>query len=377
VNHLPAIIYSLENGRNTVTERLPGKRKPIDEDRSSHPAAGCPTTHYFGRIKARYNSYERPLQNENTCARWALVASVGFLVLGVVLVFPIRRVWPSGRFRGRRVHRAVRNDGGFQFHFNLLVFDQIRSRIAISISSRSFACSRRVYPLDGFLLSRTGLARKLRYPAMAGLAILGIADQTPTPWFQRTRARLHGVDSRRFQADRRSSRPSKIRCPKAAKIFTCRVHPVPGGTPAQHMNTYEMRAATCHTNTLVWSYATMKNREVDVGKRARRTIALKDSRRIVVRGSTGIVDRQAAASRGRREIPNMGEHMVAQFKFVRRKHRPGIQAADRENDGRTMIFFDLRPYRDWLRRSGSIRFEQWAREERDFVALTWINGSNQ
>ena len=34
----------------------------------------------------------------------------------------------------------------------------------------------------------------------------------------------------------------------------------------------------------------------------------------------------------------------------------------------------MRPYRDWLRAQDPIRFEQWSREEREFVALTWIKG---
>jgi hypothetical protein len=42
-------------------------------------------------------------------------------------------------------------------------------------------------------------------------------------------------------------------------------------------------------------------------------------------------------------------------------------------DGR-QAFIDVRPYRDWLRTVDPVQFEAWAQEEREWAAVTWLDG---
>jgi len=89
---------------------------------------------------------------------------------------------------------------------------------------------------------------------MAGLAILGIADQTPTRGSPNACSTCMAVDSRHpggskfFEAIEDSM-------PEGARSHLP-VHPVPEERQLNDMNTYEHARGYLHTNTLVWSYAT-------------------------------------------------------------------------------------------------------------------------
>ncbi len=376
VNHLPAIAYTLKNGRNTVTERLPGEAETYGL-KIAHLVLPLDAHNFtvFGRLKARYNSFERPLQNENTCATMGLTASVGLIGLLIVLVLPCRRVWPYGPLAAVAGFILLYGTiGGFSSIFNLLVFDQIRCPNRISIYLAFICLFAALNPLDRFLLTRTGRGRQFRYPALAALAFFGVADQTPTPWFTERVLDSTYYEARRFQADREFFRRVEESMPEGAKIFNCPYISFPEVQPVADMNTYEPVRGYLHTRTLVWSYASMKNREVDVWQED----VSHDShegilRRIVAAGFDGIlIDKRGF--QGSKEFPNMGEHMVALFKLHGEGTGRGYKLPLVENEGRTLAFFDLRPYRDWLRAQDPIRFEQWSREEREFVALTWISG---
>jgi hypothetical protein len=368
LHHLPTIIHSYQYGRNEVTKRLPGEAE-------SH---GLKIAHLLlpvdghnvvplRQLKSRYSSFDRPLQNENSCATLGAVGSAGFLWLTAVLLFlPGRRGWPYGPLAVvSALILLYATIGGFSSLFNLLVFDQIRCPNRVSVYLAFICLFAVLYPLDRFLVTRTGRARWLRYPAVAGLVALGVADQTPDVWFTGHIVRITDDSAQRFWADHRFFERVEEMMPPGARVFSCPYIPYPEEPPMNGMNTYEHARGYMHTNTLVWGYGAMKNRETDVWHEsvahdARDQIL----RRLVVSGFDGLVIDERGFNEARE-----GEVLINDLRRAAGVNLPTIY----HEDGR-QAFLDLRPYRDWLRAQDPVRFEEWARAEREWVALTWING---
>src|SRR5207247_11149788 len=121
--------------------------------------------------------------------------------------------------------------GGLGSIFNLLIFEQIRCPNRISVYLAFICLFAALRPLDQFLVTRTGWARRLRYPALAGLAVLGIVDQTPTPWFTEHIAHIIQYDAERFRADQRFFGHIEEVMPEGAKIFCMPYMPFPEEMP--------------------------------------------------------------------------------------------------------------------------------------------------
>jgi hypothetical protein len=367
LNHLPTIEYSLRNGRNAVTERLPGEAEvyglklahlllPVDAHNLT----------FLSRVKSRYNSFERPLQNENTCATLGAAGSVGLVILLAALVLPNRRVWPYGPVGVLAAFIILfATIGGLASLFNLMVFDQIRCTNRISIYLAFICLYAALLPLDRFLVTRTGWARRVRYPAVAALIALGVIDQTPTAWFTPEVAKYPLASAERFGADRRYFARIEEAMAPGSKVFTIPYVPFPEEPALHGMFLYEHIRGYLLTDTLVWSYGAMKNREDDawhdsVAHDARDRLL----QRVVARGFDGLlVDKRGFASREDGDAFIRDIRRVVQVDLPIVEHEDGLQA-----------FLDLRPYRDRLRAQDPARFDQWAREEREWVALTWING---
>ena len=381
LNHLPTFAHVAENGRNSVAQRY-----PIEADIYGLKIAqlilpvDAHNLTFLGKIKSSYNSYGRPLENENTSATLGAVGTVGFLVLVVFLLLPLRKRWPYGALSSLTGFILLMSlVGGFGAVFNLLVFDQIRCYNRISVFLAFFCLFAALWPVDRFLATRQGWSRWLRYPAFAALAILGVADQTPTPWFQSGVVRLLDEHAQRFRADQRFFGKIEEIMPEGAKVFTLPYIPYPEEKPlTEDMNTYEHARGYLHTRTLLWSYGAMKNRLVDrwhesVGTRSPDEIL----RRVVVRGFDGIfIDKRGFPIT--KENGDTGEAMLVgirhwaersgQVKLPMIVHEDGLQ-----------VFLDVRPYRHWLQSQDPGQFAAWERDEREWATITWLQGfmSNQ
>ena len=367
-NHLPVVPYVMERGRANVTERMAGEAEAYGMKIAQLvlPADAHNFTP-FGSLKARYNSWERPLQNENTASTMGLIAAVGFLSLIVKLILPRRREWPDGPLVAVNAFIVLyATIGGFASLFNLMVFEQIRCPNRISIYLVFLCLFVALAPLDRWLLARS---KKLRYAAIAALTAFGIVDQTPTPWFTEgtLKATHHYAD--RFESDRRFFQRIEENMPPGSRIFNSPYIAFPEVLNVHFMNTYEHARGYLHTNTLVWSYAMMKNREDDVWCES----VSHDSqpellRRLLVRGFDGIVvDR-----RGFLELSHANGFINNLLVFSQVGGR--IRVPHFESEDHTLVFIDLRAYRDWYRDQDPIRFDQEVKAEREFVALCWING---
>jgi len=373
VNHLPALRYVAEYGKNSVTERTPEEAE-IYGLKIAHlvlPIDGHNLT-YFGQLKAMYNSDLRPMNNENSCAALGLIGAAGLTGLLAALVLPVRRVWPYAplsALAGFLVVFAL--IGGVGSVFNLLVFDQVRCHNRVSVYLAFVCLFAALWPLDRFLVTRAGWARRLRYPAVAGLVALGVADQTPTAWFGRGIVDITDYDAERFRADRRFFARIEEAMPPGAKVFCLPYLMYPESPPLHRMKCYEHARGYLHTNTLVWGYGAMKHRVVDnwyedVSHDARDQLL----RRLVVRGFEGLfVDKRGFLVTTRNE----GDAMIADLRRAaegnNRVKLPAVVHEDGEQE-----FLDLRPYRDWLRAENPLQFEAWAKEEREWATITWLAG---
>ncbi|MDB5306165.1 MAG: hypothetical protein JWO38_367 [Gemmataceae bacterium] len=373
VNHLPTFAYTAEYGRNSVAERAPEEGE-IYALKIAHlvlPVDGHNLI-ALGRLKSMYNTGMRPLNNENTCASLGAIGAVGLLVLLAVLLLPGRRGWPYGPLSAMAGFIVLfATIGGFASLFNLLVFDQIRCPNRFSIYLAFVCLFAALWPVDRFLVTRTGWARWLRYPGAAALVALGIADQTPTAWFGLPIIELTKKEADRFQADRRFFARVEEQMPPGAKIFTVPYIPFPEVPAVHRMNTYEHARGYLHTDTLVWSYGAMKNREVDawqqqLAHRPRNELL----HRIVVRGFDGLfVDKRGFQI----TQPDAGDAFIADIKREAEKNGQVKIPVLYHEDGQ-QVFLDLRPYRDWLVRQDPMFFEEEAKREREWGTMIWLQG---
>ena len=69
--------------------------------------------------------------------------------------------------------------GGFGAVFNLLVFDQIRAWGRVCVYLAVVCLFAALWPLDRFLVTRTGRAKRLRVPVWAAVFAVGFFDQNP------------------------------------------------------------------------------------------------------------------------------------------------------------------------------------------------------
>jgi hypothetical protein len=374
VNHFPAILHSREFGRNAVTERLAddAERYGLKFAHLVLPVDGHNSI-WFSRQKSRYNAVDRPVQTENTCATLGFVGTAGLFVLFAALVDPRRRGWPYGPLAVITAALFLYGTvGGFSSVFNLLVFDQVRCPNRISIYMAFVCLFAALLPVDRFLLSRTGRAKHLRYPAIAAIGILGVIDQTPSAWFSNHIVLITHENAARFREDRTFFTRIEERMNPGAKIFCMPYMRFPEEPPLNEMNTYEHARGYLHTGTLVWSYGAMKQREADawhenVYHGARDQII----RRLVVRGFDGIfMDKRGYVV----DKAHHAEQMFADLKAGAESNGRVKLPVIHHPDGR-QSFLDIRPYRDWLQAQDPEQFERWAKEEREWVPLTWLRGS--
>jgi hypothetical protein len=233
--------------------------------------------------------------------------------------------------------------------------------------------------------------------AWAGVFVVGFLDQTPYAWFKSGIIRTIDQHAGRFRADGRFFAEVERTMPPGSRVFCLPYAPFPEHQPVKRMPVYEHARGYIHTDTLVWSYGAMKWREVDAWQRdvalpltretpgesfedlARKAGDFAD--RIVCAGFDGLlIDTRGFA------VTREGDRTREIMKGIRERHEGLVrarksrppQAAERlpvipHEDGR-QFFVDLRPYREDLRQALPNRYEDLKRQEREWVALLWLDG---
>ena len=390
LHHLPTIVYANQYGRNSVAVRYPEEAETYGL-KIAHlllPVDGHNVT-FIGQIKSGYYSDMRPLNNENATATLGLVGSIGFLMLLASLLFSPRKKWPFGplaAFAAFNVFFAT--IGGFGALFNLLIFDQVRCLNRISIYLAYICQFAVLWQLDRFLRSRIGWSRRLYLPAIAAIIIVGIFDQTPTPWFGKRIALSTNMEQNRFRADRSffaeienhlqagSRNPLDLDAPP--RVFTLPYMGFPEVPPSFDLNAYEHARGYLHTQSVVWSYGAIKNREADAwqrnvvfDERDQKTYARELIPRILYRGFDGVLidTRGFLSSRG-----NAGFQLIEQIKAMA-ESEAHVKLPELVHYDKRQVFLDLRPYRDYLWNLDQGRiFGDGVIREREWVALIWLHG---
>src|SRR5262249_7539634 len=148
----------------------------------------------------------RPSEGESA-GSFGIIGGLGLLALIGLAILPFRRNWPAGPVAALGVYLLLLGSiGAFGSLFNLLVTPQIRAYHRISVFIAFFAFFIILWWIDKFLLTRTGrIMRRLRYPVLVGLLVLGYFDQTPWGWNPFNPHGMAEIDAfaERYESDKR------------------------------------------------------------------------------------------------------------------------------------------------------------------------------
>lgn len=237
----------------------------------------------------------------------------------------------------------------------------------------------------------------MRYVGWAAVFMIGFLDQTPYAWFKSGITKAMNRQAERFYADERFFSKIEGKMAAGSRIFYLPYAPFPEHKAIEKMPIYDPLRGYIHTSTLAWSSGAVKGREVEAWQRdvacptmtepfdkLRR--AVEDfADRIVCAGFDGLVidtrgfaiTRDGDRARAVEEIIHERyEHLVAARTHQPRPKDKGarLQLPRIEHDDNRQFFLDLRPYRDELRQVLPTDYERMTTNERDWVALLWLDG---
>ena len=380
-HHLPTFYYQYRFGRHTApTERFAEEAEyygmkiaqlllPIED----HPLRP------FAKLKARYNTFLRPVQSFSERYSLGLLASIGFMMLMARTVLPLKRESPYAELTALTVFGVLIGTlGGFGALFNLAISPQVRcyNRIAIYLVYFClFAVLIWLETAARFL--KSWLARKSSDRiAKAGavgfwIAIggLGTWDQLPYDWGQEDGLARLVVTQDRFRADGEFfGAVEGILKPETPgeqpMIFQLPFVQWPESPPTHQLASYEHARGYMHTTNIRWSFGCMKGRETD--EWYRQTTALPPElmlEHLAAAGFEGLFIDKRGYSPGRADL------LLAQLRRSLGGARQVVHA-----DG-NQIFFDIRDHRNWLRsQHGPGGWEHRTQTELNRVMILWLHG---
>jgi hypothetical protein len=437
MHHIPTMLYQQAYAKNTIIDRQPEEADTYGM-KLAHLLLPIPDHNLsiLANLRARYLVPNRPCEGENS-GSLGIVGTVGFFTLLITILLPYGRVWPYGPLAALTVFALLLGTiGGFGSIFNLVVMSQIRAYNRIGVFIAFFCFFAALWALDRRLVTRRWPVplRYLVYPLIPpfrllsrvvvrilpafrdraerfwqafavrtapgthlvwmGVFLIGFLDQTPYAWFKSGITRTIHSHAARFQADAVFFAEIEAAMPPGSKVFCLPYAPFPEHNPIAKMPVYEHARGFIHTNTLIWSYGAMKNREADAWqlnvaapvmteppeKLPRAIVEFLD--RIVCAGFDGLlIDMRGfvVSKEGDRARAIMDVITHRYEDFVRARTKRAIQESEKLNviqhrgDGR-QFFFDLRPYREELRRALPGYYEELTRKEQDWVAVLWLDG---
>ncbi len=390
INHLPTYLHSVRDEVNPITRRFP-EEVDIYGLKLSQLLLPCEDHNLgiFRHVKAMYNAAGRPAENENRSASLGAIGVVALIGLVTILLLPgPRRGWPFGPIACITLFAVLlASIGGFGAVFNVLVTPSIRAYNRISVFIGFLCLLALLWAIDRFLVTRTGWARRLRYPAWGLLLIVGFFDQTPYSWFRSPITKSLDEQAKRFHADARFFAQIEEQMP-GGKVFCLPYMPFPEVPPLHKMEAYEHARGYVHTNTAVWSYGAIKGREADawqgdVATPLHKGMLREMLLRLVAKGFDGLfVD-----GRGFPPSPGAGpgkeppERSTAalliseiQQIYATELGRAGARLPEITHESREQFFVDLRPYRELYAQKNPEAFREYETREREWVAVLWLGG---
>jgi hypothetical protein len=303
LNNAPLLLYMWSHGANKVAALRAPQESEIYGLKISQmllPVTGHRLP-YFSRLKDTYNSLA-PEVNENQSATLGVVGGFGFLFLLASLLWqskekagelfrPLATLTVAAVFLG--------TIGGFGSLFNFVVYPQFRcyNRISVYIAFLSLFTA-------ALLLDALKRRMELRqygtwvwYGSLAAVLLIGILDQTTTafvPNYEESKAEDHN--------DAAFVKEIEAAVPRSAMIFQLPTVSFPTNPPVQRMVDYDLLKGYLHSNTLRWSYGSVKGREDALwGERVTHQPLDSMVQQLAFAGFSGIyIDRYGYSDSGRR-----------------------------------------------------------------------------
>lgn len=256
---VPYLKYRIENGRNTETavrSHLEAEVYGLKIVQLLLPANWhrIPT---LSRVTEKYYTGSEP--SETSWATLGTFGSLGFLFLLFYFLAPMRKSSSVYYRLGLMALTGVlfATTGGFASLFALLIFPTLRSytRISIFIAFMSFLpvafavdrIQKRLSPLPAHGL-------------MATILVIGILDQT-NHYYKYTVD--HEYIKEEYLSDRAFVKAIEGIAPKGASIFQLPYLAFPESGALNAMSDYEPLKGYVHSDTLNWSYGSIKGRVAD------------------------------------------------------------------------------------------------------------------
>ena len=323
LNNAPSLFYNWYHGANKVAAVRGPQESEIYGLKISQlllPVNG----HRIGYLRQLRDSYDSmaPAVNENGIATLGFVGGVGFLFLLASLL------WRSQE-KGEELFRPLATlnaaallfgtIGGFGSLFNFLVYPQFRAynRISVCIAFVSlFAVALLLEDLKRRLELRQSGAW-IWYGLLAAVLLIGILDQTNAamvPNYEASKAEDRN--------DAAFVKEIEAAVPRQAMIFQLPIVPFPENPPVVRMVDYDLLKGYLHSDTLRWSYGSVKGRE-DALWGERVTDQPLDSmvRQLSFAGFTGIyIDRYGYRDSGR-EIESQLSQLLQESPLVSQNGR--------------------------------------------------------
>jgi len=378
--HLPSFIYQQKYGNNPITERQPHEAESYGL-KLAHLVLPANDHNFrpFANLRTRYANPLRPADGESA-GSLGIIGGMGLIALLGLALLPFRRGWPEGPIVALTVYLVLLGTvGALGSLFNLIVTAQIRAynRISVFIGFLSFFAI--LWWLDWFLLTRKSQTmRRLRYPILVGLLILGYFDQTPWGWNPLNRHGMAPIDAfaERFRADKMFFKEIEQSMPPGTKVFCLPYSPFPESPPVHKMPCYEHARGYIMTDTLCWSYGAMKGREADAWQKDVSDMLPKQPEkmleRIVARGFDGLLidGRGFPAARDADRAAVLIKRINGAFQAV--VGQPGVLLPQIVHEDGKQFFLDLRPFRDAWRTMKPADYARQEAYERDWVAPLWL-----
>ena len=394
INHVPAFIYQYKNGENFRPRERFAEEAEIYGLKLAQmllPVAGHNTLALgpvvlvdFASARSMYLSTAQKGLNESDWDAAGVVASAGLVGLLAMLCLPGARPFPAGAAAALALAAILfATTGGFGAVFNLLISPQVRCHNRISIFLAFLGLLASGLALDA-LARRVGKGgSEARAALLVALLTLGVGvwDQTNDQWFPDIRLNRPGAPTLADERDRVADHYYRDReffakveamMPEGAMLFTYPYMEYPEGQPyeeagsAERVQSYDFMPAYLHTQSLRLSFGAMKGREWDTWMRdvSDKEPVPRRLERIALAGFDGML----ILGRGVNTIRLAGlRREVEQY--------AGTSSLVAEYPERGFVLYDLRPYRESLRRTyGAADFAARSKAERTSPVALWLKG---
>lgn len=269
---IPNFVYVLQNGKNAESVyrlsseiavyalRIPQLILPITEHRIP----------VLAKIKDKYNASFTV--NENDSASLGIIFTIGFIILCVVLVMDYKKSKRNQMLKklavlniGMVLYASV---GGF-IEIQAIVFNLIRCSNRISVFIAFVCCIATGYVIDG-ISEQVGLEKKKWKMFAVSLLVMGIGilDQTKISYADDGQILAQMENEREFIQNIETLEKENTMIFQLPNV----VYPEQG--MKERMGDYSHFIGYLYSDTLKWSYGTMKGRE---GSRLLEEISSKDT----------------------------------------------------------------------------------------------------